>query len=57
MLYHYRFSTLLWDTLLGGPREPGRAEIEWNTPTLAYADDTDTIKKNTEALLDASRWK
>jgi hypothetical protein len=45
-----------------GAREPGRAEIERETPDLAYADDVsivgenmDIIKKNIEALLDASK--
>jgi hypothetical protein len=62
MLYHNCFSNLIWNTLLGGSKEPGRAEIECDTPALAYADDVtiggenvDTIKKNTEALLDISK--
>jgi hypothetical protein len=45
-----------------GPRKPGRAEIEWDTPLFAYADDVNiveenihAVKKNTEALLDASK--
>jgi hypothetical protein len=45
-----------------GLREPGRAETEGAHQLLAYADDvnivgenTDTTKKNTEALLDASK--
>jgi hypothetical protein len=44
-----------------GRSEPGRAEIEWHTQDLAYANDVnivgkniDNIKKNTEALLGAS---
>jgi hypothetical protein len=44
------------------PREPGRAEIEWGTPSLAFSYDVnileeniDKIKKNAEDLLDASK--
>jgi hypothetical protein len=50
---------LLWNTRLGGSKEPGGAEIE---RLLAYVDDVnivgeniDNIKKNIEALLDASK--
>jgi hypothetical protein len=33
MLYHHRFSTLLWNMLR--PREPGRTEIEWDTSAFS----------------------
>jgi hypothetical protein len=45
-----------------GSREPEKSDIEWDTSVLANADDvnivgenTDTIHKNTKALLDASK--
>jgi hypothetical protein len=34
MLYRYYSSTLLWNTLLEGPREPEKAEIERDTPAF-----------------------
>jgi hypothetical protein len=45
-----------------GPGKPGGTEIQSDTSILAYSDDvkllgdnTDTIKKNTETLIDASK--
>jgi hypothetical protein len=53
---------LLWNTPLGGSIKSGSVETEENTRGLAYADDVNivgenknTIKKNAEALLDASK--
>jgi hypothetical protein len=44
-----------------GPREPGRAEIEWDTSPLACADDVNVVGENvgpvrkTKALVDAGK--
>jgi hypothetical protein len=45
-----------------GPRQPGGTDTEWTHQLLAYADDVnivgeniDTIQRNTEAMLDASK--
>jgi hypothetical protein len=63
MLYHYSFSTFLWNTPLGSQKKNQEGpKLNGTHQLLAYADDvnivgenTDTVKKNTEALLDASK--
>jgi hypothetical protein len=60
--YLHSFSTLLWNMPLEGSKRTRRAETERAHQLLAYAGDvnivgenSDTIKKNTEAQLDASK--
>jgi hypothetical protein len=45
---------------LEGPGKPGGTEIEWDTSASAddvnlLGDNIDTIKKNTETVIDASK--
>jgi hypothetical protein len=62
MFYQHCFSSLLWNIPVGGSKRTRKDLNSMGHQLLAYADDvtivgeiTDTIKKNTEALLDASK--